>query len=229
MKLVSRFLLAELAWATGIFLVLASISAMTESLSAPDLVTWLARALGLAAFPAGIAIARGVFGHGDVLRRLLAALAAASAVGAIVFVLTAVVAPAAGEPARSLDRLAQVMSAAGESWESRNDAAWRFYATFLAGLNALLFAAIGLQVGVWASYALPRLLERALYWAVGLGLLVSGVGIWDTTYETIVLHVAADASFAAFYTVLLPASVCAGLALPTLALVRRVDLARRPS
>ena len=74
-----------------------------------------------------------------------------------------------------------------------------------------------MQVGTWAEYALPRGLRRPLYWVVGIGLIVSGAAIGDTTYEVIVLHTGADASFAALYTLLLPLSVCAGLGLPTLA------------
>ena len=46
--------------------------------------------------------------------------------------------------------------------------------------------------------------------------MVSGVAIWDTTYEVVVLHTSADASVAGLYTLLLPLSVCAGLCLPTL-------------
>ncbi|MGH7467859.1 MAG: hypothetical protein ACRENP_07695 [Longimicrobiales bacterium] len=62
-----------------------------------------------------------------------------------------------------------------------------------------------------APARLPRPLRRALYWVVGVGLLISGAAIWDTTYETIVLNTAADASFAAFYTILIPAPRGAGI------------------
>ncbi|MEX2152845.1 MAG: hypothetical protein WD825_05850 [Gemmatimonadaceae bacterium] len=230
MKLVGRFVVAELVWATGIAVLMVAVAVLSsDPLSAADFVRWLARALGLAAFPAGIAIAPAVFDGSRPWRQLLHAVVAATTVCVVVFALLGAVAPAVSEHGRSLPRLIQEMSAATENWESRNDAAWVFYTTLFAPLNALLFAAIGIQVGIWSRYSLPQPLRRALYWAVGLGLLVSGFAVWDTTYETIVLHTAADTSFAAFYTVLIPASVCAALALPTLALARRVELPRSTS
>jgi hypothetical protein len=44
-----------------------------------------------------------------------------------------------------------------------------------------------------------------------------------------VLHTAADASFAAFYTLLVPAGICSGLALPTLAMLLSNELRERAS
>jgi hypothetical protein len=225
MKVAGRFLLAELVWATGIFVLMVPVALLdNDPASSARFIRWLARAIGLAAFPAGITIAPVVFAHARPWRPLLLALAAASAVSGSVFVLIAVVSPLVSDDARTIPQLVAAMSAADGSWESRNDAAWDFYNNLFAPLNALLFAAIGMQVGIWARYSLPVPLRRALYWAVGLGLLISGYAIWDTTYEAVVIHTAADVSFAAFYTVLIPASICAGLALPTLALARRGEL-----
>jgi hypothetical protein len=229
MKLAGKFLVAEFVWATGIIVLLLTAALMSEPPSTAAFVWWFARAIGLAAFPAGIAIAAPVFADARPGRQLVLALATAAAVGVLVFFLVGVVTPYLGERSTTLPKLLNVMSAADGSWESRNDAAWNFYGSFLAALNVMLFAAIGIQVGVWSGYSLPAPLRRALYWAVGLGLLISGYAIWDTTYETIVLHTAADVSFAAFYPVLIPASICAGLALPTLALVRRDGLPRDTS
>jgi hypothetical protein len=121
---------------------------------------------------------------------------------------------------RSLADLLAAVGNPAESWETRNDAAWKLVTALLAGPRALLFGGIGVQVGIWAEYAMPRGLRRPLFWIVGIGLMVSGAAIGDTTYEVIVLHTAADASFAALYTLLLPLSVCAGLGLPTLAVFR---------
>jgi hypothetical protein len=227
MKVAGRFLLAELVWALGIFVLMVPVALLdNDPPSTASVLRWLARAVGLAAFPAGITIAPAVFAHARPWHSLLLALAAASAVSVVVFMLVAVVAPLVSEHARTIPQLVAAMSAAAGSWESRNDAAWAFYSNLFAPLNALLFAAIGIQVGIWARYSLPLPLRRALYWAVGLGLLISGYAVWDTTYEVVVLHTAADVSFAAFYTVLIPASICAGLALPTLALVRGGELPR---
>ncbi|HUF27862.1 MAG TPA: hypothetical protein VMM18_12880 [Gemmatimonadaceae bacterium] len=226
MNVTRRFLVAELAWAAGIFLLMLPVSLLdADPGSAERVARWLARAIALAAFPAGITIAPLVLASDRWWHPLLHLLAAAGAVALAVFVLDAFVAPLAGERARTLPQLAAAMNAADGGWESRNDAAWRFYVTLLAPLNALLFAAIGVQVGIWARQALPVPLRRALYWAVGIGLLVSGYAVFDTTYEAIVIRTAADTSFAAFYTVLIPASLCAGLGLPTLALLRRAGIA----
>jgi hypothetical protein len=225
-----RFLLAELVWATGIFILMVPVGLLdNDPPSGAQVIRWVARAIGLAAFPAGITIAPTVFTHAPLWRGLLLALAAASAVSIAVFVLTAVMPPLVSDRARTIPQLVAAMSSAGGSWENRNDAAWDFYTNLFAPLNALLFAAIGIQVGIWARYSLPLPLRRALYWAVGLGLLISGYAIWDTTYEAVVIQTAADVSFAALYTVLIPASICAGLALPTLALVRRGELLRNAS
>lgn len=222
MNVSRKFLMAELAWAAGIFVLMVPLALLdSDPPSWVRYVRWLARALGLAAFPAGIAIAHDVFAHPRSWRPLLAAAAAATLVAVILFALTGLVMPLLSEDARTLPQLANDMSTPTHSWERRNHAAWAFFSTLLVPLNALLFAAIGVQVGIWASYTLPFMLRRLLYWVAGLGLVISGYLVWDTTYETIVLHTAANASFAAFYTLLIPLSICAGLALPTLALLRR--------
>jgi hypothetical protein len=227
MRLVRRFVVTELLWAIGIFIPMVAIAALGEPLSAEHLLPWLARAFGLAAFPAGIAIAPLVFGDSQPWRQVAVAVGVAFAVGVLVFALTGMVAPLVSEQSRALGELAGTMRNAGESWETRNDAAWAYYTTFLSALNAVLFALIGAQVGYWADHSVPRSLQRPLYWAVGLGLLVTGLAMWDTTYETIVLHTAADASNAAFYTVLVPGFVFAGLSLPTLAVLRRAVLPKQ--
>jgi hypothetical protein len=138
---------------------------------------------------------------------------------------TTVLAPLLGDGARSVPQLLHDMSPAGGSWETRNDAAWVLFTSVFAAVNAFLFAVIGLQLGAWVPRALLAPMRRPMYWAVGLGLLISGYAMWDTTYETIVLHTSADASFAAFYTILIPAAICAGLALPTFVLFQRSERA----
>jgi hypothetical protein len=230
MKVFGRFLIAVLLWAVAIYVILVTIAMLSsESEPAAHYVQWLARALGLAAYPAGLAIAPTVFEDARPWRQAGFAFAGALVVSIVVLALLAVVAPAIGDDARSLTQLLQQMEATSESWETRNDAAWRFYTAFTSAFNALLFAAIGVQVGIWATYSVPASLRRGLFWVVGLGLLISGFGIWDTTYETFVLHTNADASMAACYTVLIPLSICAGLGLPTLTLLRRAGFPRNTS
>jgi hypothetical protein len=165
-------------------------------------------------YPAGVAVASVLIGNSQPWRLLLHVVAVAVAVSVIVLALS-IVAPN-GDSTRSLTALLAATRDPGESWETRNHAAWTLVTALLAGPRALLLAAIGVQVGFWAEYGVPRSLHRPLYWAIGIGLMVSGVAIWDTTYEVVVLHTRADASVAALYTLLLPLSVCAGLGLPTL-------------
>jgi hypothetical protein len=100
-----------------------------------------------------------------------------------------------------------------------NDAR-RLATPFVMLLQAILFSLIGLQLGAWSGRALPDWFRRPLYWAAGLGLLLADYTVSDTMYETVVLHTAADLSFAPFVSLLVPGALCAGLALPTLALVR---------
>ncbi|MGH7446753.1 MAG: hypothetical protein ACREK1_05925 [Longimicrobiales bacterium] len=224
MTVARRFLMAELVWASAIFLLILPITIMSaDPGTTVEYVRWLTRALGLAAFPAGITVAGVVFVQPHPWRALLSAFAAASVVALLVFALFAFVVPPLGADA-TLPRIVHDMRAITGSWESRNHAAWTFYSILFAPVSALLFAAIGMQVGVWATHALPVALRRVLYWAVGLGLMVSGYAVFDTTYEGIVLHTPADVSFAAFYTLLVPAGICAGLALPTLALLRSAQI-----
>jgi hypothetical protein len=197
-----------------------------DPISVASFLRWIARAVGLAAFPAGIAASRDVFADDRPWRQIAGVAAAAAIVGVIVFILHALAIPF-GDAGRSLASLAGTMSTESASWEARNDAAWVFYNAFVAPISAVLFAAIGVQAGCWASRFLARPVQRTLYWLIGLGLLVTGAGIWDTTYETIVLHTSANAWFAVFFTLLIPGAVCAGLALPTLALLGNIGLRER--
>jgi hypothetical protein len=227
MRVVQKFLLSVVAWATAIFLLMATLEFLSNGFDPAQYALWMARAIGVAAFPAGITVSRDVFEGPRAWRVLLTFVAAAGIVALAAFALTVLVAPLVDADARTLPQLVRDMRTATASWETRNDAAWVFYRTLFLPVQALLFAAIGLQVGIWTTKAFPFVFTRAVYWAVGLGLLVSGFGISDTTYETIVLHTPADVGFAAFYTLLFPAAVCAGLALPTLALLRDGGVAAR--
>jgi hypothetical protein len=221
-----RFLVAQGMWTAGILILMLPMALLdNDPLSAALFLRWMARAVGLAALPAGIAAARTVFADERPWRQIAGVAAAAVGVSAIVFALLALAMPMGD--GRSLAALARAISTGSESWETRNNAAWVFYNAFVAPINALLFAAIGVQAGCWASRFLSRPVERTLYWLIGLGLLLSGAGIWDTTYETVVLHTSANAWFAVFYTLLIPGAVCTGLALPTLALLGNIGLRER--
>ena len=215
MTAAARFVTVTLLWAAGLAVLIVVAGAIgDEPLTASRFLRWAPSVLGLAMYPAGVAVASVLIGESPPWRLLLHLVAAAVAVSAIVLVLS-IVAPN-GDSTRSLAALLAVTRDPGESWETRNHAAWTLVTALLAAPRALLLAAIGVQVGFWGEYGVARALHRPLYWVVGIGLMVSGVAIWDTTYEVVVLHTGADASVAALYTLLLPLSVCAGLSLPTL-------------
>ncbi|HUF49884.1 MAG TPA: hypothetical protein VMN60_03565 [Longimicrobiales bacterium] len=219
MSTVRRFLLAELLWGGGIFLLVLPLAILgSDAHGAADYYRWLTRALGLAAFPAGIAVAGDVLAHARPWRALVVVLGVATGIGVVL--LAIVLGPVLGADALTLPQLMSLMTASGASWETRNHAAWVFYSTLLVCTHPLLMAAIGVQAGAWAPHALPVGLRRLLYWLIGIGLVVSDYAVSDSTYEVVVLHTTAYADFAAFYGLLLPLGICAGLALPTLALLR---------
>jgi len=219
-SIIGRFIKAGLVWGLGLAVAMVAAGTVSEGVpSALQVARWLARAMTLAAFPAGLAVAGRML---DAIPRWRGF--AHAAAGAILFslgvLLLSLAAPPLGDGARSFAALFATLRDAQQSWEARNDAAWTLLATVLTGPQTLMLGAIGAQVGVWARFSLPATLHRPLYWTVGIGLLVSHAAIWDTTYETIVLHTEADASFAALYTLLLPLALVAGLGLPTLTILR---------
>jgi hypothetical protein len=224
MRVFWKFLLAEVTWTTAIFLLIVPITILSGDVNDTAIhVRWLGRAMGLAAFPAGIAVAGDIFVAPFRWRPLLFTLLAASLVAVSVLVIFAFVVPVLGRQATLAELMAHMRNVTA-TWEVRNDGAWQLYSTLLTPVSTLLHAAIGVMVGVWGGHAMPSAFRRLLYWIVGLGLLVSGYSVFDTTYESVVLHTAAPVEFAAFYTLLVPLGICAGLGLPTLALVRGAEV-----
>jgi len=227
MKIAQPFFAALALWTAGILVVMLPMALLDDySQATAHFIRLIGRSIGLAAFPAAIAVAPAVFRRPQPWPELGSFLAAAGAVSLTVFVMTTVLAPLVDHQVRTLPQLSRDMSSSMASWETRNHAAWVLFTSAFAAVNAFLHALIGIQIGAWAPRSLALPVRRAFYWMVGLGLLVSGYAVWDTTYETIVLHTQADAGFAAFYTILIPASICAGLALPTFALFQRGDVGR---
>ena len=224
MKVFWKFLAVELAWTAAIFALIVPVMILSsEPLSPAEYLSLLGSALELALFPAGISVAGTVFARPRTWRPVLAAIGATALVAALLFELHAVVIPHLSE-AMTLPRLFATMNAETSEWESRNHAAWAFYRALFAPVSAFLLAAIGIQIGAWTPHALPPALRRLLYWVVGLGLILSRYTVTDSTYEVVVLHTAAFVDFAAFYGLLVPAGICAGLALPTLALLRGAEI-----
>jgi hypothetical protein len=230
MNVAKRFLAALAIWSAGILMVMIPI-ALLDDYSQPTthFIRLIARAIGLAAFPAGLAVSPSVFRRAQPWPELAGLVVTAALVSVAVLLTTTVLAPLLDSETRTVPELIREMTSAGESWETRNNAAWILGSSLVSAATAFLHAMIGLQVGTWASRAFPMPIRRLLYWAIGLGLLISGYAVWDTTYETIVLHTQADVTFAAFYSLLVPLAICAGLMLPTFALFQRGELARAGS
>ena len=229
MRVTVRFLSIQALWTVPLVLLPATIAlAAAQPLSIADLIGWTGKAIVMASFPAGIAVAARLLELRAVRGTLPALLLAVLAGAFAVFALNVLVIPLLSGSDRTLLQLARDMRLATTDWETRNDAAWRFYSAFFEPMKAVLLALIGLQVGIWARFAVPRALHGVLYWATGLGLLLSGYAVFDTTYEGIVIRTASDVSFAAFYTLLIPVGICAGFALPTLALLRGADIRGAP-
>jgi hypothetical protein len=223
MKLFWKFLLVELAWTAAIFALIVPVTILSsEPLTPAEVLGLLARALELALFPAGISVARAVFTRPYSWRRWFAVLGGTAVVAVLLVELWGIAIP--HTEGMSLPRLAAAMNTAASSWEIRNHAAWSFYRGLLAPVYAVLMVAIGLQVGAWAPHALPPVLRRLLYWTIALGLIVARYAVTDSTYEVVVLHTNALVDFAAFYGLLVPAGICAGLLLPTLALLRNATI-----
>jgi hypothetical protein len=223
MTVVRRFLVAELLWGAAIFLLILPLTVLgADAGGSAAYARWLARALTLAAFPAGVATADLLFARTRSWRPVGEGVAAAALVALAVFLLGAFIVPSLAGDA-SLPQLLRA-DRSGLSWEARNHGAWAFYSILFAPVSVLLTAAIGAQVGIWATHALPAPQRRILYWIVALGLMISSYTIYDSTYESVVLHTAADVSFAPFYTLLVPLGICAGLGLPTLALLRGAEV-----
>jgi hypothetical protein len=217
------FMAVTLAWTVAIFLPMVVLEFLSDPVELAQYSRWLGRALGLAAFPAGIAASL-TLGPPRLAWRVVLGMAAAAVVVALtVFVLMAWLPAVLGDENRSLSRLALTMGTSGGSWETLNDASWRYYEALLSPIQALLYAAIGFQIGIWGPRAVTPALSRVLYWGVGLGLVIVNFGVADTTYETIVLRTAADVRFAVAYAFLLPAGIAAGLSLPTLSVLCRSE------
>jgi hypothetical protein len=171
-----------LAWTVAIYLPLVVLERLSDPIELAQYARWLARALAMAVFPAGIAASRRVAPSRRPWRVVLGTVAAAAVTALAVFVLMAWLPVILGDENRSLSRLALTMHGSGGSWEALNDASWRYFEALLSPLQALLYGAIGFQLGIWLPRAVTPALSRVLYWGVALGLIIVNFAVADTTY-----------------------------------------------
>jgi hypothetical protein len=224
---IRSFLVLTLAWAVAIFLPMVALELLSDPIDPAQYARWLARALAIAVFPASITLSSRVATRSRPWRVVRDTAAAAVVIAFAVLVLMAWLPAVLGDENRSVLRLAITMRTSGASWETMNNASWRYFEALLSPAQALLYSAIGFQLGIWGPRAMTQAWCRVLYWCVGLGLIIVNFGVADTTYETIILRTAADVRFASAYAFLLPAGIAAGLFVPTLAVLRRPEAVDR--
>lgn len=202
--------------------------------------TWGGLALVLSAFPAGIAVVDDVFPRtgGIEVQQFGWGAAAAATVSLMAFVLVAYVGPAAGgasdtgsaqEPNAMtlsvLKREAQVAAAEVEravgpdglsmEWRNVNILVWHYTRRLAAVAQPLLFAAIGVLTAFWARRLGKRELARALYWAMGLFLVISTYLAGENGFELVVLQSAGPVFFVGFFVLIIPPTLVLGLGIPT--------------
>jgi hypothetical protein len=205
-----------------------SILSGDQQMQTINYIRWLAHSVALATLPAGIVVGDAVL---ESPRRSLITITIIVALSAFfVFALLGVVGPAVTPEADpDFFRLLTVLRSTGTDWLTHNHNAWIFSMTTAETISTILFAALGIQLGIWAPRVLSATVRRILYWVVVLVLLFAGYVTTDTLYENVVIRTAGPVDFAGFLGLLLPAGLCFGLLLPTVALLRdynRVDAAR---
>lgn len=242
MKLAAAFYVRLAAWLGG-FLLLVLLAVLAGSLE-QDLVwlqvtTWVAGGLALAAFPAGISVARRVIEWDEPRFRPLIEFAVMTALlGIVVFLVRGYIAPwvAASEAEAASGgglegatlvfherpaavREAEARAEAGpqtvEAWLPANRIAWNLDGTITGAAMAVVFAWLGVLVGAWASGLDRRELRQLLYWGLGLFLLMTGYLMNENTYELILMKMAGPAYFGPWFSLISPGMLFVGLAIPT--------------
>jgi uncharacterized membrane protein len=202
-----------------------------------SLLVWGAFALTLAAFPAGIAVARDVFPGG---RLALGPLAWASGACALVSLLVLVLAGWLGPMAlrgnadraddpmtMTLGELRDAARAAAEraeaapdptlaDWLPANRLAWHYVRRTDGSALPFMFGLLGLLVGYWSSKVERVELVRAQQWAMGIFLLVSTYLAGENGFELVAMRSSGPAFFAGDFVLIVPATLLVALGWSTL-------------
>lgn len=216
-------------------------------LQAASVLGWVGGMLVFAGFPAGIAVATQVLDWKDPrIGRMVSFSAAALAVALAVFALRGYVVPAIlGDPgaadaiARGGAALAELDPAAltlGErteamrlaeaeaerlatqqAWQVANRIGWHVDGTITAAIGAFVFAWLGVLVGAWAGWTSRPEVRQAQFWAIGLFLLMTGYLMGENSYELILLKMNGPAYVTAWFALISPGMLFAGLAFATAA------------
>ena len=220
MRFATKFVLAVLLWAGAMLVLFVPITISTaDGFTSVQLLRWLAHSLSLATLPAGIMVAGEV--EAEPRRRLPVLFGLVWIVAFVVWaILGLVTPPLSGNGTPDFFRTLAAMRASTDSWEAYNHYAWLFTMTVSETVSTFLFAATGVQLGIWAPRVLPAGTKRLAYWVVAVGLLVVSYGLTDTLYESVVIRTNGPVEFVGLIGLLLPIGLCLGLVLPTLSALR---------
>ncbi len=236
MKTIRRFLLAWGVW-TLLILLLAFLASSIGGAGASNdpwrYTNWVAGAMTLAGFPAGIIAARDVVNWERAwLAPLLAFAGTTIAIAVLVFAVRGFVGPGLiadqpGEPATwSLgDRVAALADAeaaaeaAGtlDAWITANRIGFEVDVTVTTALTAIAFAWIGALLGAWLPTGLRRDLRIAIVVTAGMFLLMTGYLMTENGYELLLLKTLGPAYVIAWFPLISPGMTAVGLMVPTLA------------
>ncbi len=242
MSLIPKFL-AKLAIWTGLlllaFMALSALGGWAEAFA--HLPAWAGRALGLAAFPAGLAVAKDVLPDGSVSwSRLGTMLGLTVGLSVTTFVLANWVGPVAQ---RSITQDAgadwadastmsygtlrhEVVAAIDiakqqpevntiEHWLPANALLWQHDMRTLGSVLPFLFGWIGVLVGFWTRLTPRADLRQAQQWALGLFLVMSTYLAGENSYELIVLRAGGPVFFAGLFVLFIPTMLMFSLGWPT--------------
>jgi len=236
-SVVSRFWRSTLLWtallAAGLLLATAASGSLRQALAQAP--AWLGMAFVLAAYPGGLAVARGVFDdHPGWVSRSFVLLSAGVSASVLAFVVMNLVAPALIEapPAgrlgnthgMDLGELAAALAAARQAaeagpptpdgWLTYNHLAFHYVRRVDGMLLPTLLALVGLLTGYWTRVRpVARRLGSLGEWAMGVFLLVATYMAGENGYELIVLRAGGPVEFVGDLVLIVPGALLVGLGL----------------
>jgi hypothetical protein len=221
MSVVKRFVITHVLWTAGIMLLIVPISLTTVHGVPPQAyVRWFAHSVALATFPAGLIVGADVF-RGRVWRNLLWLSVIEVVLMVWVFAVLGFAAPM--DDLNVIAIWQAIGGLADATWVQRNQLAWSLYMTIAEAISVPIYAGLGLMLGAWAEQLLPQVLRRILFWGTSLFLVAFTYLITENSYEMLVIKTNGPAAFSAFFMLLIPAGMYAGLLLPSLSLAKRAQ------
>lgn len=220
MRVLKKFLWTHALWSAGIMLLVIPISLLTiDGLEVVQYLRWLAHSIALATFPAGLMVGADAFRGAAVWRNIGLLSLAEIAIMLIVLVLLGFAAPMGD--LNMLELIAQLPTSPAPDWLRWNQMAWSVYMTAAEVISVPVYSGLGLMLGAWAEQVLPQTLRRILFWAMSLLLVLFTYLMTENSYEMLVIKTNGPAAFSAFFVLLIPVGMYAGLVLPSIGLAQR--------